>query len=117
LTFFDFDCGGFGYRAYEAAVFRWGRLHNAKDTADEGWQAFLDGYATRRRLAETDLAAVPLFVVARQIWLMGLHCANADDWGARQWLTTRFFDQEIGRLADWMADLPGGGPVWACRRP
>ena len=23
LTFFDFDCGGYGYRAYDLAVFVW----------------------------------------------------------------------------------------------
>src|SRR5207253_3151224 len=71
LTFFDFDCCGVGYRAYEVAVFRWAAEFFHPDQKGEArWGAFLRAYTARRTLAELDLAAVPLFVAARQFWLM-----------------------------------------------
>lgn len=79
VTFFDFDCCGMGWRAYDLAVFRWNGHHAAAEITD--WDAFLDGYRQHRQLAEIDLRAVPLFVIARQIWFMGLLADIAKDFG------------------------------------
>jgi Ser/Thr protein kinase RdoA (MazF antagonist) len=87
ITFFDFDAGGSGWRAYDIAAFRqgpWGRQ-------DEAWEAFLKGYTERRKLSELDLAAVPWFVALRHIWLMGLHTGNSQDWGCG-WMNDAYFD-------------------------
>jgi Ser/Thr protein kinase RdoA (MazF antagonist) len=75
VTFFDFDCGGWGWRAYDIAVFQWG---NRKKTF---WEPFLRGYTEERSLNALDLRAVPLFVFLRQYWFIGLHVGNAHDWG------------------------------------
>ena len=87
ITFFDFDCGGPGWRAYDIAVFRWGPWGRQIAT----WQSFLKGYSERRRLSDLDLAAVPWFVAARHIWLLGLHTANSQDWGCG-WMNDAYFD-------------------------
>jgi len=87
ITFFDFDCGGPGWRAYDIAVFRWGPWGRQIET----WQSFLKGYTERRPLRDLDLAAVPWFVAARHIWLLGLHTANSQDWGCG-WMNDAYFD-------------------------
>ncbi len=79
LTFYDFDGGGFGYRAYDLAVFRWcARLQGQEDAR---WAPFLSAYRAVRAVGDLDLAAVPLFVCARHIWHMGVHAENAWHWG------------------------------------
>jgi Ser/Thr protein kinase RdoA (MazF antagonist) len=87
ITFFDFDCGGPGWRAYDIAVFRWG----AWGRQSAIWQSFLEGYTERRPLSDLDLAAVPWFVAARHIWLLGLHTGNSQDWGCG-WMNDAYFD-------------------------
>src|SRR5262249_15724813 len=46
ITFFDFDCGGPGWRAYDIAAFRQG----PQGRQDDAWEAFLRGYTERRKL-------------------------------------------------------------------
>lgn len=104
LTFFDFDCCGRGWRAFDIATFRWGAKLNGAD--EKIWSAFLEGYTARRALSEVDREAVPLFVLIRHIWLLGLHTANASDWGAG-WLNKRYFDRGLKFLRDWEADQLG----------
>ena len=102
ITFFDFDCCGMGWRAYDIAVFRW-----AAGREDAQWQAFLRGYRERRDLHVRDLAAVPWFVAARHIWLIGLHTGNAQDWGAG-WLNDAYFESGgaggLKFLREWEAE-------------
>lgn len=71
LRVFDFDCGGPGWRAYDLSVCR---LYCGEDAR---WEAFCKGYQEVRSLSEATLAAVPWFVVARQIWRIALF---ADNW-------------------------------------
>jgi len=100
VTLVDFDCSGMGWRAYDLAVFRW---RWGEDMAGEAaWAAFRDGYMARRPLAALDLAAVPLFVPLRAIWLRGLHCMTAEDWGVA-WLNEPYWDRFFARLAAWEA--------------
>jgi Ser/Thr protein kinase RdoA (MazF antagonist) len=126
VTLFDFDCGGPGWRAYDIAVFRW--RWGDDEAGDARWTAFLEGYRSLRRIGEADLAAVPLFVVARAIWLRGLHAANTADWG-QSWLNDGYWDRLLKGLREWQAkhragntaespcaaaapsDPPGGMPV------
>jgi Ser/Thr protein kinase RdoA (MazF antagonist) len=107
ITFFDFDCGGPGWRAYDIAVFRWGPW--GRESA--AWEAFLKGYTERRPLSDLNLAAVPLFVAARHIWLLGLHTGNSQDWGCG-WLNDDYFDDGgaggFRFLREWEAEHLNG---------
>ena len=95
LTFYDFDCGGFGFRAYDLAVFRWcARLQNQED---ERWDAFLAAYRAGRAVNDLDVDAVPLFVCARHIWHMGVHAQNAPHWGYGG-LDDAYYDGRIEQL-------------------
>jgi Ser/Thr protein kinase RdoA (MazF antagonist) len=83
FTFYDFDCCGWGYRAYDLAVFPWAFTIRERATAriEAMGRAFLRGYTRRRELAAIDVDAVPVFVAIRQIWLMGLHISIGDRFG------------------------------------
>lgn len=97
VTFFDFDCCGPGWRAYDIAVFRWSRVHQLQD--EKLWEAFLAGYMQLRTLQPVDVAAVPVFAAIRQIWLQGLHTANAPDWGY-SFLDDSYFDEVMNILRE-----------------
>lgn len=102
VVFFDFDCGGPGWRAYDIAVFRWGMALNQQ--GEKLWESFLAGYMQQRPLQAIDLAAVPLFVLIRQIWFLGLHASNAPDWGYG-FLNKYYFDSNIKFLKEWAAPV------------
>ena len=95
ITYFDFDCCGFGWRAYDIAVFRWGaRLH---DKEADRWKAFVQGYKTKRDISDVDLKLTTAFLAIRDIWLMGLHMGNANDFG-RDWIDDCYIDRRINFL-------------------
>jgi Ser/Thr protein kinase RdoA (MazF antagonist) len=102
FTFFDFDCCGWGYRAYDLAVFPW--AFAVRREADERiiimGRAFLRGYARRRALGPADVDSIAAFVAIRQIWLMGLHIGLGDrfSWG---WINDKYFDGQLKVLRDW----------------
>lgn len=101
LSFYDFDCGGFGYRAYDLAVFRW--CARLQDQEDARWSAFLSAYRAARRVADLDVGAVPLFVCARHIWHMGVHAENAAHWGYGG-LNDEYYERRVGALRTLAAD-------------
>ncbi|GHO48346.1 phosphotransferase [Ktedonospora formicarum] len=106
LTFFDFDVSGSGWRAYDLAVFYWGmtlgksRLGWDNEQVERLWTAYLEGYLERRNLSGPDLQAIPLFVMLRHFWFLGLHTANWDYWGWEE-INDRFFDRELVFLREW----------------
>ena len=95
LTFFDFDCGGFGYRAYDLAVFLW--CCRLEDAVAVRWEPFLNSYREARSINELDLQAVPLFVCGRYLWHMGVHTQNSPDWGIG-FLNNKYFDRHLKNL-------------------
>jgi Ser/Thr protein kinase RdoA (MazF antagonist) len=95
LTFYDFDCGGYGYRAYDLAVFLW--CCRLEDAITARWEPFLNSYRKTRRINELDVQAVPLFVCARYLWHMGVHTQNSPDWGI-SFLNDKYFDTHLQRL-------------------
>ena len=101
LTFFDFDCGGYGYRAYDLAVFLW--CCRLEDAVAVRWDSFLHGYREERSIADLDLQAVPLFVCARYLWHMGVHTQNSPDWGI-DFLNDEYLNTHLKRLRDAEAD-------------
>jgi Ser/Thr protein kinase RdoA (MazF antagonist) len=101
LTFFDFDCGGHGFRAYDLAVFLWcSRLEGAVAVR---WDSFLRAYRETRSISDLDVQAIPLFVCARYLWHMGVHTQNSPDWGIG-FLNAEYFDTHFKRLRDAEAD-------------
>jgi Ser/Thr protein kinase RdoA (MazF antagonist) len=97
LTFFDFDCGGYGYRAYDLAVFLWCcRLQQAVSAR---WEPFLKGYRETRPIQELDVQVAPLFACARYLWHMGVHTQNSPDWGI-DFINDEYFDTHLARLRD-----------------
>ena len=101
LTFFDFDCCGRGFRAYDMAVFRWCARLSDKETV--WWEPYLRGYQEIHPLNDLDVQAIPPFVAARYFWHMGLHTTNAYDWGYG-WLNDAYFDKAIKNLKAVEAD-------------
>jgi Ser/Thr protein kinase RdoA (MazF antagonist) len=89
LTLFDFDCCAHGWQIYDLATYRWAaRLRRAEETA---WPAFEDAYLKARPSAAAWIQWVPLFMIVRHLWLMGLHISNAEEMG-RSFATEAFFD-------------------------
>ncbi len=74
ITLFDFDHGGYGWRAYDVAVCK-------GDMADETWQAFVRGYQEIRMLTVEELEAIPAFLKVRPIWDKGDMLAMYPVWG------------------------------------
>ena len=95
LTFFDFDCGGYGYRAHDLAVFLW--CCRLQDAVQRRWEPFLSGYQEKRTIQSLDLTAAPLFACARYLWHMGVHTQNSQDWGV-DFLNDEYFDTHLARL-------------------
>lgn len=101
LTFFDFDCGGYGYRAYDLAVFLW--CCRLQDAIAHRWSSFLEAYRETRTIIELDVQAVPLFVCARYLWHVGVHTQNSPDWGIG-FLDDEYWNTHLNRLRDAAAD-------------
>jgi Ser/Thr protein kinase RdoA (MazF antagonist) len=97
LTFYDFDCGGYGYPAYDLGIFLW--CARLQEQVGERWEPFLEGYREVRPLPAPDEQAIPCFVLARYIWHMGVHTQNAPDWGCG-WLNDEYFDERLKTLQE-----------------
>ena len=108
VTFFDFDCCGWGWRAYDIAVFRWGARLQEKEK--ELWSPFLRGYRGERHISESDLQATSYFVALRHFWLLGLHTSNGRDFGDG-WLNDRYFDRAIKFFRAWETEYLAEEPV------
>jgi Ser/Thr protein kinase RdoA (MazF antagonist) len=101
LTFYDFDCGGYGYRAYDLAVFLW--CCRLEDAVEARWDSFLEGYREDRAINDLDVQAIPLFVCARYLWHMGVHTQNSPDWGVG-FLDDEYFADHLKRIRSAEAD-------------
>jgi Ser/Thr protein kinase RdoA (MazF antagonist) len=98
ITFFDFDCCGIGWRAYELATFRHGaRLHKQDEKM---WPSFLNGYSETRKLSDLDIQSTQYFVPIRHFWFLGLVTSNGCDWGF-DYLNDRYFDRSLKFFREW----------------
>jgi Ser/Thr protein kinase RdoA (MazF antagonist) len=114
FTFYDFDCCGWGYRAYDLAVFPWAfaTRQNATDRIEAMGRAFLKGYMRQRTLGSADVDAISTFVAIRQIWLLGLHVGMGDRFGW-SWINDTYFDRQLQMLRDWEKNwLSRPGAIW-----
>ncbi len=102
LTFFDFDCCGFGWRAYDIAVFRWSARLIGKD--ENRWPSFLRGYRDVRQLTDTEVKATDIFVAIRHLWLLDLHIQYRTNSGNSS-LNDRYFDRGLQFLRKWETEF------------
>ncbi len=88
-VWFDFDCGGLGWRIYDIASFYWalkikwmGWNIRYEGSDEEIWNYFIEGYISKRSLSALEYEILPYFIFARGIWALGLHPNNIDDWSS-----------------------------------
>jgi Ser/Thr protein kinase RdoA (MazF antagonist) len=105
-TIFDFDCWGYGWRAYDLTVFLWNTYGEGrpKSWREARWRAFRRGYAEVRPLPEGLDELVPSFLVARQLWLAGYDCAGLCGWPP-QWVHDGWLRSLLGQLQVWRAEF------------
>jgi len=104
-TVFDFDCYGYGWRAYDMAVFHWSWRAWATEKAQKSlgtrmWKAFVRGYGGVRSLGQNELEATSVFVALRHIWLMGLRAQLNELSGG--WLHDGYFDEHLAIIRRWL---------------
>ena len=99
-TLFDFDCLGYGWRAYDLATFWWSRLLFEPDEAQQGacWRSFLVGYERERPIQPPTLSLIPAFTLARQLWVMGIHTDTVTAHYGRSWLNGKYVQKHFGFL-------------------
>jgi Ser/Thr protein kinase RdoA (MazF antagonist) len=97
---FDFDCVGYGWRAFDLATFQWSRLLFETDEGRQAdsWAAFVAGYKAERPLSTNTLNLIPLFVLARQLWVMGIHTSDVTTHYGRSWLNPKYVQKHFGFL-------------------
>jgi Ser/Thr protein kinase RdoA (MazF antagonist) len=111
LTIMDWDCVGYGWRAYDVVVLRWsigpamGPAGLGEHKTEQVYAAYLQGYATIRILSAAELAVIPYFVAARVIWVAGQEIGQQQDraWGT-SWINDAYFDGWIASLKHWVAE-------------
>lgn len=74
-TFFNFDWCGYGWRAYDIAVFLFNTNLIHERSADLS-EAFFAGYYSQRQLSDNEHAAIAPFLTIRRIWQTGLFSMN-----------------------------------------
>jgi Ser/Thr protein kinase RdoA (MazF antagonist) len=80
VTLFDFDHGGFGWRAYDLAVATW-------RGARGGWAPRIEAYESVRPLSDAERRVLPVFRKLNGVWDLGDVLAMQAAWGV---------DREIG---------------------
>jgi Ser/Thr protein kinase RdoA (MazF antagonist) len=75
-VFFDFDHGGYGYRAWDL-----GTLRRHGSLSGEIWDAFFDAYRNIRPVSPEEEALIPIFQAFRPLWDRGDILAMATAWG------------------------------------
>ena len=104
MVVFDFDCYGYGWRAYDVAVFLWqlsgqfGFDRSGKAKAERRWNAFLEGYSRVRSLTDNELRATRFFVPIRRIWWLGLHASRTVETFGRGFMQDNWLDRNIGMV-------------------
>lgn len=104
---FDFDCFGYGWRAYDISVFLWHlwffKEINQKEKTQNLrlWNSFLKGYQEIRPLSKEEIKAASIFVPVRYIWLLGIHAQSCNVWGA-SYMEDAFFKRWIGLIKNWI---------------
>jgi Ser/Thr protein kinase RdoA (MazF antagonist) len=73
-TIVDFDLAATGWLAYDLAAVA-PISYSRREPAI--WEAFLEGYSSKRKLTRADLSAVPVFDLLRRLWSLGYEARRA----------------------------------------
>jgi len=86
IVMFDFDWYGYGWRVYDISHFLWAARYNAlplthlgsTDTPLSLWATFLSTYRSEIRLSQQEDRAIPAFIIAKSLRILGtqLACTN-----------------------------------------
>ncbi|MDA3838390.1 MAG: phosphotransferase [Candidatus Delongbacteria bacterium] len=104
---FDFDCFGYGWRAYDISVFLWHLWvfkeidPKQKRAKSRLWNSFLKGYQEIKPLSKDEIKAAVIFVPIRYIWLLGIHANSCNVWGA-SYMESAFFKRWIKFIKSWI---------------
>ncbi|MCX4162784.1 MULTISPECIES: phosphotransferase enzyme family protein [Paraburkholderia] len=113
VTLFDFDLCGVGWHVHDIATWTWdARKRFGDEKAKTLLTALLQGYESVLPLPATSIAALPALMIAREIWLVGEHCADIESLGAER-LDERYWMRFEERLTTWLTALPR--QVWVER--
>jgi Ser/Thr protein kinase RdoA (MazF antagonist) len=96
LTLFDFDQCGYGWCAFDIAKFLHVALRMKIDVNVR--KSFIEGYQAVRKLSETELAAIPIFIKTAHIWVMGISANAGEDVLPYGWFTDDWFDERLAML-------------------
>lgn len=99
VTLFDFDFCGPGWRAYDLGTF-------LIDTTDEVADAFLAGYREVRPIDPEELAALPAFQAAQNLWMLGVRASYVNEWGLA-FISDRFVDSVMSNIRQNLAKIKG----------
>jgi Ser/Thr protein kinase RdoA (MazF antagonist) len=99
LTLFDFDFCGLGWRAYDVGTF-------LIDTSAKIAISFLSGYQEICALSDAEMAALPAFQAAQNIWLLGLRASYVNEWGLA-FFSDHFVDGVLHNIKRYMTDING----------
>jgi Ser/Thr protein kinase RdoA (MazF antagonist) len=106
------DLCSYGWRAYDLAVFF--RNARLRGLPPELGAALLKGYQSVRALSSAEQRAIPLFVMARQIWRLGVRCSEVNVSGDAG-LEEGYWDRMVRALHQWNEEgssgdghVPGG---------
>jgi len=108
LTLFDFDCCGYGWRAYDLSVYKWMQNmrrneHNAAEV-DGRVEAFIRAYQSIRPLKEWELEAIDVFVLLRHFWVVGLHGQISRNVGSF-FMDDGYFTHKVNLIKDLYQEL------------
>lgn len=105
VVLIDLDICGWGWRAYDAAIFLWGAKQGNAD--EQRWPPFVRGYESVRPFLSEEREAIPWFVLARQVWLMGAHTVYSE-YSGRNWIGKGYWDWQFEFLRKEMVrwDIP-----------
>jgi len=107
ISVFDFDCFGYGWRAYDFAVFLWSRVlfsswsTTAKKIRMQSYRVFLQAYSSLKPINEKEILASFVFVPIRHIWVMGLKTKNIPNQGLKT-LDDDSFESYINFIKAWI---------------
>lgn len=101
LTIIDFDCCGYGWRAYDLAVLFWSTRQLPQAAAVRA--AYLRGYAEHRSLSDEEVTSIPYFVAMQHICITAVEieqAARSVEGSAP--ITDAYFDDRLRFLRTWM---------------
>jgi len=100
ITFFDFGNGKKTWRALELAIVYWSLGNRYRDSREQLWKAFLQGYESIRSLPEALSERLSVMLILRQIGFLGDNCASLPLRLGTEPFESGFIEKELNRLKE-----------------